>query len=113
MVLTGVLGMLIASDIPLVVSVLLIMHCLSLALSRRADHRLGWLTVSSSGEIHYRHKKDNCRSVSMLYKPIMVQLVTEQGGRFSIWRDACGEEEYRRLLMILKMITLNQQRCDG
>ena len=59
------------------------------------------LEIHSSGAVLINLKREQCKSVVMLYKYFMIQITTDKGNRVRIWRDSCNDRDYRNLLVLL------------
>lgn len=62
------------------------------------------LQISVNGQIRYRNRQEQCKKAFTVFKPLMIQLTTEQGETIKVWRDCCTEKEYRNLLMMIGLI---------
>ncbi len=63
------------------------------------------LQISLDGKIRYKNKQEQCKKALMVFKPLMIQLTTEQGEIITVWRDSCTETEYRHLLVMVNLIS--------
>jgi hypothetical protein len=69
----------------------------------------GVVTLSSSGSMMIEGKSDRCAWCFCLYKPLMVMLVTDNRRVITIWRDACQDSSYRRLMVVLDSIVQKRE----
>jgi len=94
---------------PVVAALNLIVLIVYLHLRVNTDTMIGRLEVSSSGDLKLKDRSDKCKSIFILYKPMMIQITTVKGYNVNVWRDACLEHEYRQLLVILNSFVMRKK----
>lgn len=92
------------SDIPLVVSLLLI----TLIVNQFLDHGFmvktmrGAITIKSSQMLEHKRVAFRLRKVIFSLDRVALLLFVDQNQRFILWRDSFDEASYRRLILLLK-----------
>ena len=92
------------SELPLSASLYLLALLIQIVLTEFDPQTMETLQISLSGKIRYRNRQDRCKKAFTLFKPVMIQLTTEQRVVIKVWRDACTKKEYRHLLAMIRLI---------
>ncbi len=93
------------SDLPVAAFLYLLGLLIQIMVTEFAPQPPEILQIDLSGHVRYRNRQERCTKAFTAFKPLMIQLATEQGTVIKIWRDCCSEKEYRRLLVMVGLIT--------
>ncbi len=90
--------------LPLVITSWLLGYLFHLSLHVFRAPLVRQLTVYTDGKMFVGTTKTYIQQVSLSFLPLMIRIITQEKQSVSIWRDACSDAEYRRLIVLLKQV---------
>ncbi len=104
MVLSGLVWATVLSNIPLSLSIYLLLLVLQYHYRTGfvAKPSLGQWFVHRNGIVKCERLTSSLMKVDLSAKALKVTFVTECGRRVKVWRDGCDDRQYRQLCLILK-----------
>jgi hypothetical protein len=104
MVLSGLVWATVLSNIPLSLSIylLLLIYQYQSRSGFVVKPSLGQWFVHRNGVVRCEKSTSSLVKVDLSAKVLKVTFVTECGMRVNIWRDGCEEQQYRQLCLVLK-----------
>jgi hypothetical protein len=104
MVLSGLVWATVLSNIPLSLSIYLLLLVLQYHYRTGfvAKPSLGQWFVHRNGIVKCERLTSSLMKVDLSAKALKVTFVTECGRRVNVWRDGCDDRQYRQLCLILR-----------